>query len=293
MHYRPPRTPNGQPLKLEGPGLRCEPAGPEWHGLPIEVCHIDGPHDIGPCVAAAPALALCIVGSGHNDLRSGRRSVRLPFRRGVLIVQEQGFEMDQSQSRAVAATEIVSVQVPPEAVAALMPDECASWNLRTVTIEDDALAALVMAMRDELGRGCSAGRLFAQGLSMALVGYLRSRYAQVVSARRPQGKLSQRDLVRVVDFIAEHLARDIGIEELASLVRLGPSQFSRVFKATTGSSPYAFLQARRIERALVLMRGRDGLADIAQSVGLASQSHFTQVFRKVTGTTPARARALL
>jgi len=46
-----------------------------------------------------------------------------------------------------------------------------------------------------------------------------------------------------------------------------------------------------VERAAMLLSADLSLAEIALIVGFSSQAHFTQVFRKLTGTTPARSRA--
>jgi len=100
-------------------------------------------------------------------------------------------------------------------------------------------------------------------------------------------------MTRILDYIAEHLGQDVGIDDLAALVNLSTAQFSRRFVTTVGISPYRFLQQKRVERAVDLMHGRQSLAEIAQEVGFTGQSHFMQAFRQVLGTTPARARKTL
>jgi AraC family transcriptional regulator len=48
--------------------------------------------------------------------------------------------------------------------------------------------------------------------------------------------------------------------------------------------------ARRVQRAELLLGGGLSLSEIALAVGFASQSHFTEAFRRRTGRTPAAAR---
>lgn len=133
--------------------------------------------------------------------------------------------------------------------------------------------------------------MYAQGLSLALIGYVQNRYGASVAGRQAPGKIPVRQMARVTDYMHQHLARDISVDDLASLLNLSSSQFSRLFKKTVGASPYQYLQRKRIERAIDLMRGPYSLAQIAQDVGFSSQSHFTEVFRTITGVTPAMARA--
>jgi AraC family transcriptional regulator len=72
---------------------------------------------------------------------------------------------------------------------------------------------------------------------------------------------------------------------------MSPFRFARAFKKATGQSPRQYVIHRRIERAKALLRAGDqDLAQIAQRVGFSTQSHFTDVFRRLCGTTPARYR---
>lgn len=290
--------PSGRCVFLDPDGRVQSPGGERlfdaeqvgWQGLPLEAHTYTGPGEGGPAYAAHPTLALCTGGHGHNDVRCDGRWVRLPFRRGVMALQA-----DQvGASRQVwtgRADEILILQMPPEWVSALLPEQPAGLGLMPLApFEDDTLASLLLAIRDECRRGAPTGRAYAQGLSLAVVSYLQHRYAAVASPP-PACGLTPRDLARIEDYIAHHLSHDIGVDDLAGLLRLSPSHFTRLFRRTTGVPPYRYLQRRRIERAIALLRGADSLAEIAQQLGFANQSHFTQVFRQHMGSTPARVRA--
>ena len=94
--------------------------------------------------------------------------------------------------------------------------------------------------------------------------------------------------IRVINaHIDAHLDGDISVDDLASLVRLSASYFSRAFKQSFGRSPHAYLIAERLERARGLMlETSDSLAQIALAVGLADQSHLSRLFRQHLGETP-------
>ena len=84
------------------------------------------------------------------------------------------------------------------------------------------------------------------------------------------------------------------LAELAGIACLSPFHFSRCFKRAVGVGPRRYLARRRVERARDMIRRTDEpLASIAQTLGFADQSHFTSVFRRETGETPARFRAAL
>ena len=63
------------------------------------------------------------------------------------------------------------------------------------------------------------------------------------------------------------------------------------FRAATGLRPHDYLLHQRIERAKSILSSTDmGLAEVALTVGFQAQSHFSTVFKRLTGESPARWR---
>jgi len=92
---------------------------------------------------------------------------------------------------------------------------------------------------------------------------------------------------RLTVYIDAHLAGRIRIEELAQLLNLSESHFSRAFRCAFGTSAHDYLTRRRIEMAQGLMlTTAETLCAIALRCGLSDQSHFTRLFRRVVGETP-------
>lgn len=89
------------------------------------------------------------------------------------------------------------------------------------------------------------------------------------------------------DYIAEHLAEPLTVADLARLLSLSPSAFSRQFREVTGRSPYQFVKEQRMIRARdLLAQRRLGVAAVARTVGYPSLSHFIKAFRTRFGCTP-------
>jgi AraC family transcriptional regulator len=96
---------------------------------------------------------------------------------------------------------------------------------------------------------------------------------------------------RVSEYIDTHLGGRILVSDLSSVVRRSQAHFSRAFKRTFGVSPHVYILRRRIERASQLMLvSDDSLSDIALACGMADQSHLCNIFRQMTGQTPAAWR---
>ena len=77
------------------------------------------------------------------------------------------------------------------------------------------------------------------------------------------------------------------LDDIAQSVHMSAFHFARMFKATTGQTPHAYVTRLRIERAQELLRtSENSITAIARQVGFASRSHFSGTFLRVTGVSP-------
>ncbi|MES2492622.1 MAG: AraC family transcriptional regulator [Pseudomonadota bacterium] len=107
----------------------------------------------------------------------------------------------------------------------------------------------------------------------------------------PQGRLSDRQVTSITEFVEAHLQDPIGLADLASVAGLSRWHFSRSFKATTGENPHAYVQKRRIARATDLLATKYlPVEAIALAVGFKGASQFRRVFRLMVGTSPLNYR---
>jgi AraC family transcriptional regulator len=96
---------------------------------------------------------------------------------------------------------------------------------------------------------------------------------------------------RIARHIDENLDRALLLGEIAGVVGLSTSYFSRAFKGTFGQSPHAFILGRRVARACgEMLGGREPLAQIALSCGFADQAHLARIFRRQMGAPPSAWR---
>lgn len=93
-------------------------------------------------------------------------------------------------------------------------------------------------------------------------------------------------VMRVREFLDSVPAPGTNLDQLEGIAGYDRWQLSRDFRALLGTSPYRYLQCRRLERAGQLLRSGLGLAAAAHEAGFADQSHFGRVFRRTFGTTP-------
>jgi len=137
--------------------------------------------------------------------------------------------------------------------------------------------------------GASFGRIYADGLSLAIVSRLLALRTRGQSEPRRSGVagLSKWRLKRAVDFIEAHLDEPISLADVAAASGLSRMHFAAQFKVSTGCPPHDYVVRRRINRAQeIMLASAAPLVDIALQVGFQSQAHFTTVFKRIVGQPP-------
>jgi AraC-like DNA-binding protein len=102
---------------------------------------------------------------------------------------------------------------------------------------------------------------------------------------------SNRRLLRARDAMDRSYGEPLDIPSLARIAHVSPAHFIRTFRATFGETPNRYLQRRRVERAMFLLRSTDrSVTDICMDVGFSSLGTFSRVFRDIVGETPSQHR---
>jgi len=161
-----------------------------------------------------------------------------------------------------------------------------------IGLRDPIIEGMAQAWRGELEVRGTGGRIQAEALATALVVHVFRTYGEGgATPKTLTGGMSGTRLRRVTDYIESNLTEEISLGSLASLAGFSIHHFNDVFKAETGYSPHRYIIERRIHRAKELLLTNDSpIAQIAVDLGFSGQSHFTEHFRKSTGTTPLRFR---
>ncbi len=103
---------------------------------------------------------------------------------------------------------------------------------------------------------------------------------------------SNRRMLRVKDLIDRNYASPLDLSQLAAAVHVSESHLIRKFRSTFGETPYRYLQRRRIERAMFLLReSEDSVSDICLDVGFSSLGAFSRTFAEIVGEPPTAYRA--
>ncbi len=95
----------------------------------------------------------------------------------------------------------------------------------------------------------------------------------------------------VLEWAQQHLAEEISVDLLARRALMSPRSFARRFKATTGTTPHAWLLGQRLAAAEVLLEGSDApVEEIARLVGFGTAAGLREQFARRRGVSPRAYR---
>ena len=106
-----------------------------------------------------------------------------------------------------------------------------------------------------------------------------------------ENERTNRRMLRARDAMDRDYAQPLDVPALARIAHVSPAHFARTFRATFGETPHRYLQRRRVERSMFLLRetGRS-ITDICFEVGFGSPGTFSRTFRDVVGRSPREYR---
>jgi AraC-like DNA-binding protein len=100
-----------------------------------------------------------------------------------------------------------------------------------------------------------------------------------------------RRLLRARDAMDRSYAEPLDIRAVAAVAHVSEAHFIRSFRSVFGETPHRYLQRRRAERSMFLLRETDrSVTDVCLDVGFTSLGTFSRMFREIVGETPSGYR---
>ena len=100
-----------------------------------------------------------------------------------------------------------------------------------------------------------------------------------------------RRLLRARDAMDRAYAEPLDVPAIAAVAHVSEAHFIRTFRAVFGETPHRYLQRRRVERSMFLLRETDRpVSEICLEVGFMSLGTFSRTFREIVGETPSSYR---
>jgi len=92
---------------------------------------------------------------------------------------------------------------------------------------------------------------------------------------------------KVERFVSANIEQTIRVDDLAAIVRLSRSYFSKAFRRTFDMSPHDYVMGCRVEQAKdMMLTTQEPLCQISAACGLTDQAHLSRLFKRATGLSP-------
>ena len=99
---------------------------------------------------------------------------------------------------------------------------------------------------------------------------------------------TNRSMLRIRDLIDRSYDTDLDLDVLARVAHLSPDHLLRTFRSVFGETPHRYLQRRRVERAMHLLRTTDlDVTEVCLAVGFTSLGSFSALFSALVGQPPS------
>jgi AraC-like DNA-binding protein len=199
---------------------------------------------------------------------------------------------------------------PEEAHAGGPPDGVA-WTYRALYVRPDGMRDVMAefaqrralpqfgdVVRDQQVTAClrrfhrlaessESSALHRQAQLVEALVLLVGRHGVAPQASRTPG--CERRAVRVSkQYLEEHVAENVTLDELARHAGLSPYHLCRVFRQAVGMTLHAYQTQSRVRRAKALLRAGVPITRVAAETGFCDQAHLTRHFKRIVGLPPGR-----
>jgi AraC-like DNA-binding protein len=151
---------------------------------------------------------------------------------------------------------------------------------------------LVRRVHDEFYSENSYRLEIVKALSAELVVLLLRQFSRdIINPEKPVADTFGASLLKVYDYINDHLEEKISIDKLADTANLSPSHFRKLFRQYSGKSPVEYIHTRRLKQAYIyIVDKKMPPLQAAYQSGFSSYSFFQKLFKKEFGISPKAAK---
>jgi two-component system response regulator YesN len=123
-----------------------------------------------------------------------------------------------------------------------------------------------------------------------LIEFAYQSFIYITSYVKPQNSIDYTNhIVRATrEFLEQHYAEDISLEDVAEQVNISPQYYSKLIKKTTGFNFIDWLSMLRVKKAKELLNNSDyTVKEVCFMVGYKDPNYFSRIFKKRIGITPS------
>ena len=155
--------------------------------------------------------------------------------------------------------------------------------------EDGTLREMILSLEKEIEQKESCALITSKYRLFSILATLIRRFDCVrtdISTAAPSAQA--KNLRRAIDYIGENLPEPLTLTKIADVAYMSPTYFSTVFKKYNGISPWEYINIKRVEMAVDMLKNTDlTKLEIAERCGFSGASNFYKMFFRITGKRPS------
>jgi len=161
-------------------------------------------------------------------------------------------------------------------------------------IPDDELIKNINRLIEEISFRQAGYEFVTQGIvNQIAVSLIRQLKSNISSHINEYNYDERKGINRAISFLRENYNKEYSLEEVAQTANLSPYHFIRVFKATTGKTPYDYLLDIKVEKACLMLRNKNmSVTEACFMCGFNNLEHFASVFKRKTGMLPSQYKKM-
>ncbi len=170
-----------------------------------------------------------------------------------------------------------------EAIGSELGSKSAIFFNKTVT-DDTALTKQFMATHQLFSTNTSQLELDSSLHELLAAFIVRHANLNLVAQAAP---IEPKAVRMAREYLEAHLTTNISLKEVAAITDLSEFAILRAFKRIHGLPPHAYVLQNRLKQAKAGLRLTKDITQVALEFGFSDQAHFTRLFKKTFGITPA------
>ncbi len=161
----------------------------------------------------------------------------------------------------------------------------------------DRIRRLMLEIRDEYLSSSPYAESFIYSKFLEILVYVGRYYAEIArnnfEAKNSKQKEYMEKFLFICNYINEHFAENLTLEDVASLAGFSKYHFTRLFRQYADTSFYKYLNQKRIAHAKNLLINQNlSVIEVALQSGFSNPSSFLRMFKLSTGCTPTEFRKM-
>lgn len=123
-------------------------------------------------------------------------------------------------------------------------------------------------------------------LELFMLGLIR----QGASEKKAENSAASAEFSKIVSVMNGNLHRNLSVEEIADIAKIGVSNMKKICHKYTGVGPAKHFLRLKIARAIQLLEGGANVTEVSDALGFCTQSYFSVVFKRETGMSPSKVK---